>query len=56
MRRDYEDEKLRNIELQRKLDTFTRDRRRIIETVDLVTVEKKKAVDTVRFLKNKVGR
>jgi len=54
VRRDNEDLKLRNDELQRKLDAFTRDRRRILETLDLLTDEKKKAMETVRFLKNKV--
>lgn len=54
MRREYEVVKLRNSELQTKLDAFTRDRRRIMETLDLVTAEKKKAVETVKFLKNKV--
>jgi hypothetical protein len=54
-RRDNEDLKLRNDELQRKLDAFTRDRRRILETLDLLTDEKKKAMETVRFLTNKVG-
>uniref|UniRef100_A0A7I4B4J5 Uncharacterized protein n=1 Tax=Physcomitrium patens TaxID=3218 RepID=A0A7I4B4J5_PHYPA len=53
MRREYEVVKLRNSELQTKLDAFTRDRRRIMETLDLVTAEKKKAVETVKFLKNK---
>lgn len=55
VRREYEDLKLRNSELQRKLDAFTRDRRRILETLDLVTDENKKAIETVKFLKNKVS-
>lgn len=53
-RRDVEDLKSRNNELAKKLDAFTRDRRRLLESLDLVNDEKVKAMETVRFLKNKV--
>ncbi|KAG0560030.1 hypothetical protein KC19_10G148800 [Ceratodon purpureus] len=54
VRRDYDDLKSRNSELEKKLDAYTRDRQRILETLDLVTDDKKKAMETVRFLKKKV--
>ncbi|XP_024365937.1 uncharacterized protein [Physcomitrium patens] len=54
LRHDYEDLKLRNGELQRKLDALTRYRRRVMETLDLVMADKEKAVNALKVLKNKV--
>lgn len=52
---DYEEASLRNAELQKKLDAFTRDRRRVIDTLDLVTGDKRKAMETIKFLKYRVS-
>lgn len=51
---DYEVANLQNIELQKKLDAFMRDRRRTTDTLELVTSDKKKALETTKAFKCRV--